>query len=139
MNEKESIIQVKSFDFSIRIIRMYQWLCKEQRIYSLADQVLRSGTGIGANVEEATGGLTKKEFTAKIGIAYKEARETRYWLRLLGATAYLEPKTFESMLVDCEELIKILGSIQKTAQENLAKEQLSTRQKPNKSSDKTVE
>lgn len=122
MNEKESIIQVKSFNFSIRIIRMYQWLCKEHRIYSLADQVLRSGTGIGANVEEATGGLTKKEFTAKIGIAYKEARETRYWLRLLGATGYLESKTFESMLSDCEELVKILGSIQKTAQENLTKE-----------------
>ncbi|GAB4039282.1 four helix bundle protein [Spirosoma jeollabukense] len=121
MFEKESIIQVKSFDFSIRIIRMYQWLCKEHRIYSLADQILRSGTSIGSNVEEATGGLTKKEFTAKIGIAYKEARETRYWLRLLGATEYLDKKTFESMLSDCEELVKILGSIQKTAQENLLK------------------
>ena len=130
MNQKESVIQVKSFDFSIRIIRMYQWLCKEHRIYSLADQVLRSGTSIGSNVEEAIGGLTKKEFTAKIGIAYKEARETRYWLRLLGATEYLDQKTFESMLSDCEELVKILGSIQKTAQENLIKEQSKNYQKP---------
>lgn len=122
MYGKESIIQVKSFEFSIRIIRMYQWLCKERRIYSLADQILRSGTGIGSNVEEATGGLTKREFIAKIGIAYKEARETRYWLRLLGATEYLDNKTFESMLSNCEELVKILGSIQKTSQENLLKE-----------------
>jgi len=118
MIDKESIIQIKSFNFSIRVIRMYQWLCKEHRIYSLADQILRSGTGIGSNVEEASGGLTKKEFTAKIGIAYKEARETRYWIRLLGATEYLDQKTYSSMLTDCEELIKILGSIQKTAQEN---------------------
>lgn len=120
MIDKESIIQIKSFNFSIRVIRMYQWLCKEHRIYSLADQILRSGTGIGSNVEEASGGLTKKEFTAKIGIAYKEARETRYWIRLLGATEYLDQKTYSSMLTDCEELIKILGSIQKTAQENLS-------------------
>jgi len=120
MIDKESIIQIKSFNFSIRVIRMYQWLCKEHRIYSLADQILRSGTGIGSNVEEASGGLTKKEFTAKIGTAYKEARETRYWIRLLGATEYLDQKTYSSMLTDCEELIKILGSIQKTAQENLA-------------------
>ncbi|MFD2934525.1 four helix bundle protein [Spirosoma flavum] len=129
MHEKESIIQVKSFEFSVRVIRMYQWLCKEHRIYSLADQVLRSGTGIGSNVEEASGGLTKKEFTAKIGIAYKEARETRYWLRLLGTTDYLDKKTFESMLSDCEELVKILGSIQKTAQANLLKEKLELRVK----------
>lgn len=120
MIDKESIIQIKSFNFSIRVIRMYQWLCKEHRIYSLADQILRSGTGIGSNVEEASGGLTKKEFTAKIGIAYKEARETRYWIRLLGVTEYLDQKTYSSMLADCEELIKILGSIQKTAQENLS-------------------
>lgn len=122
MQAKESIIQIKSFDFSIRVIRMYQWLCKEHRIYALADQILRSGTSIGANVEEATGGLTKREFTAKMGIAYKEARETRYWLRLLGATNYIDAKTLESMLLDCEELVKILGSIQKTAQQNLIKD-----------------
>ncbi|WP_461109483.1 four helix bundle protein [Spirosoma koreense] len=132
MSDKESIIQAKSFNFSIRIIRMYQWLCREHRIYSLADQVLRSGTSIGSNVEEATGGLTKKEFVAKTGLAYKEARETRYWLRLLGATDYLDKKTFESMLADCEELVKILGSIQKTALENLAQESSKSSRKTDK-------
>ncbi|AKD55527.1 hypothetical protein SD10_12060 [Spirosoma radiotolerans] len=126
---KESIIQVKSFEFSVRIIRMYQWLCKEHNIYSLADQILRSGISIGSNVEEATGGLTKREFTAKIGIAYKEARETRYWLRLLGATEYFDKETFDSMLFDCEELVKILGSIQKTSLGNLLKEKLELKAK----------
>ena len=122
MTETRSVIQTKSFDYSVRIIRMYQFLCKEHKIYSLADQILRCGTSVGANVEEAEGALTKREFTAKIGIAYKEARETRYWLRLLAVTGYLDEKTGQSMLIGCEELVKILGSIQKTSQENLAKE-----------------
>ncbi len=99
---------------------MYQWMSEHHRIHALAHQVLRAGTSIGANVEEAEGALTKREFTAKIGIAYKEARETRYWLRLLESTDYLDAKRGQSMLTDCEELIRILGSIQKTAQENLA-------------------
>lgn len=122
MDKKGSIIQQKSFDFSIRVVRMYQWLCEKHRIYSLADQFLRSGTSIGANVEEATGGISKKEFAMKIGIAYKEARETRYWIRLFGATDYLDDKSFQSILADCEELVKILSSIQKSTYENLKSE-----------------
>ncbi|AQG81671.1 four helix bundle protein [Spirosoma montaniterrae] len=124
MQEQESIIQTKSFDFATRVVRMYQWITKKHRIHSLADQVLRSGTSVGANVEEATGALTKKEFIAKIGIAYKEARETRYWLRLLGATDYLNDKMYGSMLADCQELIRILASIQKTSQRNVANQKL---------------
>jgi four helix bundle protein len=119
MSHNRSVVQAKSFEFSIRIVRMYQWICKNHRIHSLADQILRCGTSIGANVEEAEGALTKKEFAAKIGIAYKEARETGYWLRLLGATDYLDDKTCQSMMQDCEELLKILSSIQKTTQHNL--------------------
>lgn len=123
MENKESIIQQKSFDFSIRVIKMYQWLCEKHKIYSLADQFLRSGTSIGANIEEAAGGISKREFAVKIGIAYKESRETCYWIRLFGATGYLDEKTFQSMLSDCEELVKILSSIQKTTHENLQKKQ----------------
>jgi four helix bundle protein len=124
MDTKPSIIQQKSFEFSIRVVKMYQWLCDKHKIYSLADQFLRSGTSIGANVEEATGGISKKEFAMKIGISYKEAREIRYWIRLFGATGYLEDKMFQSILADCEELVKILGSIQKSTYENLEKERI---------------
>lgn len=73
--EKESIILTKSFDFGVRIFNLYKWLVEKHRVYSVADQILRSGTSIGANIEEAAGGFSKKEFAVKIGIAYKEARE----------------------------------------------------------------
>ena len=76
--EKESVIQIKSFKYGVRIFNLYKWLIETHKLYSVANQILRSGTSIGANVEEATGGFSKKEFAAKIGISYKEARETRY-------------------------------------------------------------
>ncbi len=117
--EKESIIQAKSFAFAIRIVNLSNWLVDSRKAYKLADQILRSGTSIGANVEEAEGGFTKKDFNAKIGIAYKEARETRYWLKLLFATGYLEEKLYISLLNDCVEIIRILASIQKTTKRNL--------------------
>ncbi|MFP4092636.1 MAG: four helix bundle protein [Cyclobacteriaceae bacterium] len=68
----------------------------------LSRQLLRSGTSIGANVEEGVGGFTRKDFRAKLSIAYKEARETKYWLRLLKETGYINEEAFESMLHDCE-------------------------------------
>ncbi len=117
--EKESIIQQKLFAFAIRVVNLSNWLVDTRKAYKLADQILRSGTSIGANVEEAEGGFTKKDFNAKIGIAYKEARETRYWLKLLFATGYLDEKLYTSLLNDCIELIKILASIQKTTKRNL--------------------
>ena len=79
----ESIVQRKSFAFAIEIIQLYQQMCNEHE-YVLSKQLLRSGTSIGANVEEATGGQSRKDFLAKMLIALKEARETRYWLRLLA-------------------------------------------------------
>ncbi|RAJ95900.1 four helix bundle protein [Larkinella arboricola] len=118
MERKESIIQGKTFAFGVRTVNLYKWLVDNQVPYKIAEQLLRSGTSIGANVEEATGGYSRKDFSAKIGIAYKEARETRYWLRLLQATDYLNERMATSMLNDCEELIKILSSILLTTQEN---------------------
>jgi four helix bundle protein len=109
-----NVIQDKSYAFSIRIVKLYQYLTKTKKEKHLASQILRSGTSIGANVEEAIGGYSKKEFNAKMSISYKEARETKYWLRLLRDTDYLEDKAAGSMLDDCEELLKILGSILKT-------------------------
>ncbi len=74
-------------------------------------QLLRSGTSVGANIEEAIGGSSKRDFIHKLEIAYKESRETRYWLRLLKESNLLEKKLAESFISDCEELIKILTAI----------------------------
>ncbi|MFP4096075.1 MAG: four helix bundle protein [Cyclobacteriaceae bacterium] len=95
-------VQDKSFAFAVRIVRLYQHLTQEKKEFVLSRQLLRSGTGIGANVEEGVGGFTRKDFRAKLSIAYKEARETKYWLRLLKETGYINEEAFESMLHDCE-------------------------------------
>ncbi|MCB0479761.1 MAG: four helix bundle protein, partial [Crocinitomicaceae bacterium] len=87
---KENIIQQKSFAFAIRTVNAYKYLQSEKKEFVLSKQLLRSGTSIGANIEEATGGQSKKDFIAKMSIAYKEARETKYWIKLLAATEYLE-------------------------------------------------
>jgi len=111
---KENIIQIKSYDFAVRIVKLYQHLSKEKKEFTLSKQLLRSGTSIGANVEEAIGGQSKKDFYAKLTIAYKEARETNYWIRLLKDTNYLKEIEAKSLLKDINELLKIIGSIQKT-------------------------
>jgi four helix bundle protein len=109
-----NIIQEKSYAFSLRIIKLYKYLLSEKREYILSKQLLRSGTSIGANVEEALGGHSKSDFSAKMIIAYKEARETRYWLNLLVDGEYIQPNHARSILGDCEEICRIIGSIQKT-------------------------
>lgn len=75
---KENIIQIKSYAFAVRIVKVYKYLCEEKKEYALSKQLLRSGTSIGANIEEAIGGQTDKDFFDKLTIAYKEARETHY-------------------------------------------------------------
>ena len=80
----------------------------------MSKQLLRSGTSIGANIEEAIGGQSDKDFFAKLTIAYKEARETHYWIRLLTDTNYISKQENESLLFAVDELLKIIGSIQKT-------------------------
>ena len=80
----------------------------------LSKQLLRSGTSVGANVEEANGGISEKDFSAKMVIAYKEARESHYWLRLLHDVEFINQTAFESIIADCDELLKLLGSITKT-------------------------
>ncbi|RYD71408.1 MAG: four helix bundle protein, partial [Sphingobacteriales bacterium] len=83
--------------------------------YVLIKQLLRSGVSIGANVEEAIGAQTKKDFIAKISISYKEARETKYWLRLLRDSEFLKPNEADLLLTDIEEILKILAQILKTS------------------------
>ena len=94
---------------------------KEHSEYVLSKQILRSGTSIGANVEEANAAQSPADFLAKMYISFKEARETHYWLRLLRDSDYLEPKLAQSLLKDCDELIKLLSSITKTTKNKTKK------------------
>ncbi len=114
---KENVIQLKTFQFAVRIIKLYKYLVEEKKEFVLSKQILKAGTSIGANTEEAIGGYSKKDFTAKLGIAYKEARETHYWLRLLKETEYISESEFQSLITDCEEILKILFSIMRTSNE----------------------
>lgn len=118
MMKSDNIIQIKSYAFAVRIIKVYQFLSNEKKEFVLSKQLLRSGTSIGANIEEAIGGQSGKDFFAKLTIAYKEARETHYWIRLLKDTNYLTKEQSESLLEDITELLKIIGSIQKTIRSN---------------------
>ncbi len=110
----ENVIQDKSYAFAIRIVKLYRYLTEKKSEYVLSKQVLRSGTPIGANIEEGIGGQSDKDFYTKLNIAYKEARETKYWLRLLRDTNYLSSKESADITDNCDELLKIIGSIIKT-------------------------
>lgn len=116
---KDNIVQEKSYQFAIRIVKLYKYLCEDKKEFVLSKQLLGSGTAIGANIEEAIGGQSEKDFFAKLTIAYKEARETHYWIRLLTDTDYLKKEQSESVLTDVEELLRIIGSIQKTMKKKL--------------------
>lgn len=111
---KENIVQVKSYAFAIKIVNTFKVLQPDSKEFVLSKQLLRAGTSIGANIEEAIGGQSRKDFFAKLTIAYKEARETKYWIRLLTDTKYLDKETSRILLEDIEELLGIIGSIQKT-------------------------
>ena len=111
---KENIIQQKSYAFAIKIVNLYKHIVETKKEFVLSKQLLRCGTSIGANVEEAIGGQTRKDFVAKLAIAYKEARETKYWLSLLKDTKYITSEEFSEIFNSCEEILKIIGSIQKT-------------------------
>lgn len=113
---KKDSVRDKSYAFALRMIKMYQHLTKDKQEFILSKQVLRSGTSIGANIEEASGAQSNKDFLAKMTIAYKEARETHYWLRLLHDSGYFTENAAISILNDCEELLKMLASIKKTTQ-----------------------
>ena len=112
---KENLIKDKTFDFAKSIIGLYLQLI-EQHEYVLSKQLLRAGTSIGANVEESTAAISTKDFIAKLTIASKEARETRYWLRLLNETELTKDLDYKAYLFSIEEIVKILTSIIKTTQ-----------------------
>ncbi len=117
--DKDNVVLNKSFDFALKIIELYKIL-KSKNEFVISKQLLRSGTSIGANVEEATAAQSKKDFATKMSIASKEARETRYWLRLLNKSKLVE-YDYKNYLNKIDELIRIITAIVKTAQSNLAK------------------
>ncbi len=87
---KENVVQKKSYAFTLRIVKLNHWLGEQKKEYILSKQLLRSGTSIGANVEEAIGGQSEKDFAAKMMIAYKETRETHYCLRLMHDSGLID-------------------------------------------------
>ncbi|MEW8319213.1 MAG: four helix bundle protein [Candidatus Thiodiazotropha sp.] len=120
MDSTGNVVKEKSFLFAIRIVNLAQYLRRTHKEFVLSKQLVRSETSIGANIEEALAGQSRKDFIAKMAIASKEARETDYWIRLLIATGYLsEQRMAEKTLQNvCEELNRLLTSIVKTSQEN---------------------
>ena len=101
--KENNIIQEKSFKFSLRIMKLFRHLRGSKVERELYSQLLKSGTSIGANIEEAIGASSRKDFIAKLAISYREARETNYWLRLLKGDGVLDEKLAESFLADCTE------------------------------------
>jgi four helix bundle protein len=107
---EENIVKDKSYKFALRVIKLRKYL-NNKKEYILSKQILRSGTSIGANIEESVGGQSEKDFASKMAIAYKEARETRYWINLLKDSDYISSEGGDSLLKDCEELCRLLGKI----------------------------
>ena len=116
---KDNIILDKTMNFAVRIVNLYKFMVSEKNEYTLSKQLLRSGTSIGANVHEAHNAQSKKDFHAKMYIAFKEASESEYWITLLMRTDFLSQEQAESILNDCIEIKKILTSIIKTTKEQL--------------------
>lgn len=116
---KENLIEQKSFQFAIKIINIYKYLCENAKEYTLSKQLLRSGTSSGANVKEDLRGQSKKDFLSKMNIALKEANETEYWIELLMETNYLDKNIHSLLLNDCKEICKILNSIVKSTKETI--------------------
>ena len=116
MNYEVKITE-RVFAFAVRIIRLCKFLESQDRVSrTLSNQLLRSGTSIGANVEEAQAGQSKADFTAKMSIARKESRETHYWLRLLHASELVDESNLSDIIQESDELVRILTSIVKSTQ-----------------------
>ena len=118
MNDNNAVY-VKSKEFALRIINIYKYLCDEKKEYIISKQIMRSGTGIGANISEALRGESKADFYHKLNIALKEAEETSYWLELLLMGNYIDKASYESVNSDCDEIISLLVAITKTQKQAL--------------------
>ena len=110
------VLEEKSLKFAIRIVNLYKYLIDEKKEFVMSKQVLRSGTSIGANIAEAQYAQSKADFLTKMHISLKEASETKFWLKLLYSTSYIND-SHTSIMNDCDELLKILTSICKTTKQ----------------------
>jgi four helix bundle protein len=116
---KENLIQQKTYDFALKIINTSKQM-QMNKEFVLSRQLLKSGTSIGANVEEAIGGQSRKDFLSKISIAYKEARETKFWLRLLRDSNSIDTDHSDELIYQVDEILRIIGSIQRTTKSKLS-------------------
>ena len=114
MGKKESILRDKAYKFAVRIVKFSQYLREEKKEFVLSKQILRSGTSIGALIQEAEYAQSTADFINKFSISLKEANETAYWLLLLKDTNYVGKKMFDSLHSDCNEVISMLVSTVKT-------------------------
>ena len=115
---KENVIVEKSYKFAVNILKAVKTLNRSIENYVLVKQLIRSGTSIGANVEESQGGHTRKDFVHKLNISYKEAKESKYWIRLIMDTqinSKAQQTLFKSLLEDADELCRIIFSITRSS------------------------
>ena len=119
-NKENNIIVQKTFDFAVRSINLYKHLCYKSanKEFIISKQLVRSGTSIGANIEEAIGGQSTADFISKLSIAYKEARESLYWIKLLYKTKYITEAEYKSLTADLDDIINIIAKIKITTQKN---------------------
>ncbi|MBQ9418899.1 MAG: four helix bundle protein [Synergistaceae bacterium] len=117
MKSKNEIVE-NSKAFALRIVRLYQFLTENKKEYVLSKQILRSGTSIGANIAEAQAAFSRKDFLAKMYIAFKECSETVYWLDLLFESGYIAKDGYDSLYSDAVSLRKLLSSITKSMRDN---------------------
>lgn len=115
---KENVLGEKAYAFALRIVRLSDFLVHRKE-FVISNQVLKSGTSIGANIEESVHAQSKTDFIHKLSIAQKEAGETRYWIRLLRDSGYLNEKLAASLLSDCDEIQRLLTASIKTSKSNL--------------------
>ena len=116
---KENFLLEKSISFAARIVKLQRYLVKEKKEHTIANQIIRSGTSIGANINEANYGQSKADFISKMNIALKETAETEYWLRLLVKAEILADKECETMLSECLDMKRMLISTLNTAKGNM--------------------
>ncbi len=115
----KGVLGDKSFSFSVRVVKLAQFLVADKKEFILSKQIIRAGTSVGAMIRESEFAESNADFIHKLSIALKEANETKYWLDLLYETSYIEEKLYNSLVIDNEELLKLLISIIKTTKQNL--------------------
>ena len=119
MKPEDDPLKEKSMAFAVRTVKLARWLREEKKEFSLADQILRSGTSIGANLAEARQAASRKDFLAKCKISLKECSETLFWLELLNRSDLLSPAQAKSLATDCNDIRRLLAASCKTLERNL--------------------